>query len=154
MVVKFLLLVFIQYNWSRGQKGPCRDHNFGCCVGTKWDESQGKCTDCKLGYHGPNCKLVCEYPRFGMRCMAVCNCTNSSCNFRTGCPENGLYENVICLNVTGFQNPCPYEKSSVFLCIPQHFHSCLWYIFNMKEKGGEEKDINNIKTEVVHPYIL
>ncbi|XP_062582475.1 multiple epidermal growth factor-like domains protein 10 [Saccostrea cucullata] len=40
---------------------------------------------CLHGYTGPDCKLQCRYPSFGVNCQEECDCQEEYCNFITGC---------------------------------------------------------------------
>ncbi|XP_048771497.2 uncharacterized protein LOC125677461 isoform X2 [Ostrea edulis] len=75
------------------------ESNNGCCSGTIWNETLGKCTGCMPGYFDQYCNKTCEYPRYGMRCMGKCDCEQDICNIVTGCPK---YESSTILELSTF----------------------------------------------------
>lgn len=45
--------------------------------------------DCRSGFSGDRCQQKCQYPNFGRQCKGICNCKQTLCHYKNGCPPLG-----------------------------------------------------------------
>ncbi|XP_078310303.1 uncharacterized protein LOC144618335 [Crassostrea virginica] len=51
-----------------------------CCVGERWNSTEGKCVACPFGNYGENCTFTCNPPTDGYRCpLGDCHCNKWAC---------------------------------------------------------------------------
>ncbi|XP_078313460.1 uncharacterized protein LOC111104729 isoform X1 [Crassostrea virginica] len=52
-----------------------------CCVGERWNSTEGKCVACPYDHYGINCTFICNPPSGGYRCVTGgCHCNKWTCN--------------------------------------------------------------------------
>ncbi|XP_062601840.1 multiple epidermal growth factor-like domains protein 10 isoform X2 [Saccostrea cucullata] len=85
--MKLFLICFLKTGsiWSQSM---CKGFPGGCCPGYQWNNNIENCTVCEAGFSGINCTKKCVYPSYGLRCQDVCNCSNDTCDFISGCNES------------------------------------------------------------------
>lgn len=79
-----ILMGFVYFTLSYKN---CSRYVGGCCPGFEWNSYLENCTECEIGYAGPNCSRQCVYPSYGLKCALECTCSNESCKFSTGCVD-------------------------------------------------------------------
>lgn len=50
-----------------------------------------QCLECEVGYMGPNCKIPCIYPTYGLHCRLFCICNQSECDNINGCDPGKIF---------------------------------------------------------------
>ncbi|XP_078333635.1 scavenger receptor class F member 2-like [Crassostrea virginica] len=66
----------------------CEGNKGGCCDGFMFNETIGKCIECRVGYIGANCSEPCPYNSYGKGCQMTCNCIQDDCDFVLGCKKD------------------------------------------------------------------
>nr|XP_022289432.1 scavenger receptor class F member 2-like [Crassostrea virginica] len=76
----------------------CSGRPHGCCEGYEFNNTSGKCEECRVGFYGKYCTVACPFPSYGRDCQDICNCPIDDCNFVMGCQEKTIGE--ISMNTT------------------------------------------------------
>lgn len=69
--------VFITLGWfTKSIRSPCN------IFYSNWGPKE----DCRSGFSGDRCQQKCQYPNFGRQCKGICNCKQTLCHYKNGCP--------------------------------------------------------------------
>ncbi|XP_056014799.1 cell death abnormality protein 1-like isoform X2 [Ostrea edulis] len=99
-LISLTMFIIVKVNC---QKGPCTDNSItGCCAGTAWDISLGKCVECRPGYVGFQCDTLCPYPYHGKLCSSTCNCSKYECDPSVGCVDDTTGQNTYSIQSSTF----------------------------------------------------
>ncbi|XP_062566019.1 uncharacterized protein LOC134228387 [Saccostrea cucullata] len=86
------LIIFFLYRVLGNEPGKAIEQssvNVTCRDDSVWNTTLRRCIECNPGFVGRNCSILCHYPQYGYLCSKRCeNCSNGTCDHRTGCPES------------------------------------------------------------------
>eukprot|EP00105_Crassostrea_gigas_P041139 XP_019925287.1 PREDICTED: uncharacterized protein LOC109619517 [Crassostrea gigas] len=83
-------LIFIIYfslsNLMGLENLPTKETSGLCSTDHLWDSKKLVCKECDAGFYGINCSKLCRYPNYGHECQNQCNCSQTACDHKIGCP--------------------------------------------------------------------
>lgn len=86
--------------------------------------------ECKDGYFGKKCEMLCRHPSYGKLCQFNCNCTEEDCDHISGCQgtKRRLFSGIFLLENIYWVNRRPLNDFNLY-CFPCLMNS-LFFKYN------------------------